>query len=556
MAWKGFTKHKSLYGAVDPRLRHIIEETSRRLPEGWDLSAFSGYRGKSKGQHGRGRAVDVQLLINGKPVAHSYKSVGGGKFKGAKENYRLYEKVARTARAVQKELYPNLPNFRWGGGFSGTPGKTYGARDDMHFDFGSKAGMAAYDWDKGLSPRWAKAWGIGGETPSAAMVAKALKGGSDAPSRVAWRKPWPRVVEGARSKPNPWAKTDGTLYGSVDELPEPEALIPSTISAADERAIRTILGEGPGSEFTIANRIRDGRFGKDIFEITKPRQFETWAHKNHAPRMVSKNSKAYKDAMYRWFAAKEGAVTDPTGGALYFYGGKKVPSFHAGLISKGYKPISVGGNTFLTKGEATTPAGPVAMAYSPAGGATSTPAASAVTSMGGPAGGAMSDMSTKYPATPEARRPGILGGLLQGEWGSAPDRPIYAGGGGHNYLDPETDNGGRLLPTSYPANMPARGGAMAPPAPSVSSGGPVGTMAAGPAGATGTPQARVYTPDTTREDAVIPPPPVDSRKAAGILSGGSVDSPAMRGAMAGPISELDRALRDKKQMNIFASIFR
>lgn len=536
MAWKGFTKHKSLYEAVDPRLRHIIEETSRRLPEGWDLSAFSGHRKGSSGQHGRKRAIDVQLLINGKPVAHSYKSVGGGRFKGAKENYRLYEKVARTARAVQKELYPDLPNFRWGGGFSGTPGKTYGARDDMHFDFGSKAGMAAYDWDKGLSPRWAKAWGIGGETPSATMMANALKGG------------------GAVSKPNPWAKTDGTLYGSVDELPEPEALIPSTISAADERAIRTILGEGPGSEFTIANRLRSKEFGDDIFRVTRPSQFETWAHKDHAPRMVSKDSKAYKNAMYRWFAAKEGAVADPTGGALYFYGGKKVPTFHAGLISKGYKPVSIGGNTFLTKGEATTPASPITMAYSPAGGATSTPAASAITSTGGPAGGAMSDMSTKYPATPEARRPGILGGLFQGEWGSAPDRPIYAGGGGHNYLDPETDNGGRLLPTSYPANMP--GGAMSPPAPAVSSGGPVGTMAAGSAGATGTPQARVYTPDATREDAAIPPPPVDSRKAAGILAGGSINSPAMRGAMGGPISELDRALRDKKQMNIFASIFR
>lgn len=145
------------YLKVNEPLRHIMEESMRRF--GRPVEIRSDYRHGDSRQHGKGNAIDVRLYdTNGRPLpAH----MGGADPEGTAKHYREYEAFALTARAVQQELYPDLP-FRWGGYFTGGSRDRYfgyGAGDTMHFDT-ARLGMGAGSWERGLNVEFEKAWGI------------------------------------------------------------------------------------------------------------------------------------------------------------------------------------------------------------------------------------------------------------------------------------------------------------------------------------------------------------------------------------------------------------
>ena len=154
---------------ADPRLHAILAEASKSLPEGWSARVTSGLRPGDSRFHGRGMAMDIQLIDpSGRPLANYQ----------AKENYATYERFAQAARQAQQRLHPDLSqDLRWGGYFSGGLGKhgTYGAMDLMHFDLGGRrVGMAAGSWEKGLDPQWGLAWGVkGAGAPQPTSIASA-----------------------------------------------------------------------------------------------------------------------------------------------------------------------------------------------------------------------------------------------------------------------------------------------------------------------------------------------------------------------------------------------
>lgn len=129
---------------VDPRLTDILSTAAAQFP-GYEVKAFSGLRPGDKRQHGRGLATDVKLVDKTTGVeVPDYQSP---------EGFRTYEQFAQVAKEVQHEKYPELDKgFRWGGYFSGPPGK-YGAADLMHFDLGGLSGlhMAGGTWEHGLT---------------------------------------------------------------------------------------------------------------------------------------------------------------------------------------------------------------------------------------------------------------------------------------------------------------------------------------------------------------------------------------------------------------------
>lgn len=139
---------------IDKRLRDIISTAAQRFPD-YSVTVRSGYRPGDKRQHGKHRAIDINLVdkVTGRKLSD---------YQDAK-TFRTYERFAQEARRVQQEKYPGLDKgFRWGGYFSGavknsilgTKGK-YGAVDLMHFDLGglSGLGMLGGSWAKGLTQK-------------------------------------------------------------------------------------------------------------------------------------------------------------------------------------------------------------------------------------------------------------------------------------------------------------------------------------------------------------------------------------------------------------------
>lgn len=130
---------------VDPRLSDILNQAALRT-NGYQVQAFSGYRPGDPRFHGQGLATDVRLIdpTTGQALLN-YQDPA---------TFRAYEQFAQNARMVQMQKYPELNDqFRWGGYFSGPPGK-YGAMDQMHFDLGgsNRLGMAGGTWERGLNP--------------------------------------------------------------------------------------------------------------------------------------------------------------------------------------------------------------------------------------------------------------------------------------------------------------------------------------------------------------------------------------------------------------------
>jgi hypothetical protein len=125
---------------------------------GYRVEAFSGKNARSSKttNHPSGRAADIRIIdpATGQPLG------GDASPDMSPKLFRQYEAFAND---VHKEFVAANParekDFRWGGYFvQGTP------MDLMHFDV-SGGNMAAGNFKKGLSPQYAKLWGVPGASP-------------------------------------------------------------------------------------------------------------------------------------------------------------------------------------------------------------------------------------------------------------------------------------------------------------------------------------------------------------------------------------------------------
>jgi hypothetical protein len=190
MAQFGFRDGISLDG-VNPELAKLMSlaAASYNDPNISRVMVTSGKREGDPRQHGKGNAVDIQLFDkDGNPIPNYQDS----------KNFSVYQNFANHVRSVQSQAYPELnKDLRWGGYFSGPLGKGGSAKpmDLMHFDLaGQTVGPTlAGNLDNGLSPEWAKQWGINNSAPvsgtavasNASVAAPTATGtGSDAPSRI------------------------------------------------------------------------------------------------------------------------------------------------------------------------------------------------------------------------------------------------------------------------------------------------------------------------------------------------------------------------------------
>lgn len=136
-------------------LLDAAQEASKNLPPGYRVEAFSGQReGAKQGPHRTSGAIDFRIID---PEGHELKNYQDPK------NFAMYERFAQDTHAQLLKTNPALAaQHRFGGYFSGAigPGGKYGAMDLMHQDLAGKA-MAAGGWATGLSPEWARRWGVG-----------------------------------------------------------------------------------------------------------------------------------------------------------------------------------------------------------------------------------------------------------------------------------------------------------------------------------------------------------------------------------------------------------
>jgi muramidase (phage lysozyme) len=134
---------------TDPRLKAILDEASKGLPDGYRAELYSGFRPGDTRNHGKGMADDIRIIDKDGKTLPNYQSP---------ETFRTYEKFAQSARKAQMSLYPDLKDsFRWGGYLTGgakDPFKGYGASDQMHFDLDGKHGMGAGSWENGLNNKF------------------------------------------------------------------------------------------------------------------------------------------------------------------------------------------------------------------------------------------------------------------------------------------------------------------------------------------------------------------------------------------------------------------
>jgi len=130
-------------GGVDPRLVRVL--TAAAADFNLPVVVKSAMRGGDRRQHGKGRAVDINIIGRDGKVIPDYQDGNG---------FRAYEQFAQLVRTKQQQMYPELDNaLRWGGYFGGK--NNYGAMDSMHFDLGGLQGlgMMGGSWEGGLNAR-------------------------------------------------------------------------------------------------------------------------------------------------------------------------------------------------------------------------------------------------------------------------------------------------------------------------------------------------------------------------------------------------------------------
>lgn len=130
---------------VDPKLVHLLKESSKDLPPGYRMEMISGKDARSTGtkNHPNGLAVDVKLYDDkGKALNHGSPGAGWGAYE------RMYQSVYQRG----KMYYPD-EEFIWGGAWHSAAA---GMGDKMHYQrrvkgVGSQS-SGDYDPNTGLKP--------------------------------------------------------------------------------------------------------------------------------------------------------------------------------------------------------------------------------------------------------------------------------------------------------------------------------------------------------------------------------------------------------------------
>ena len=142
---------------VSPALLNAIKRVGDNYGP-YGVRITSGYRaGSGHSQHGRGKAIDVELYDKktGKAVPN-YQNA---------ESAAVYQQFANAVYADAQKNDPALAaKLRWGGYFGNDPGTgkpRYGSLDLMHFDEAGHVGMRGGSWKEGFSPEMQKYWKIG-----------------------------------------------------------------------------------------------------------------------------------------------------------------------------------------------------------------------------------------------------------------------------------------------------------------------------------------------------------------------------------------------------------
>ena len=130
---------------VDPKMQAWLNDAALKYEAStnYDVRNISGYRPGDPRFHGKGMAQDIAL----------YDRTTGAKLDNYQDpaTFRAYEQYAQQVRTSQMAMNPeNADSLRWGGYFSGPPGK-YGAMDTMHFDRYKTSVMGGGSWENGLN---------------------------------------------------------------------------------------------------------------------------------------------------------------------------------------------------------------------------------------------------------------------------------------------------------------------------------------------------------------------------------------------------------------------
>jgi len=126
--------HGTIEG-VDKRLLADVAAGASHLPEGYQVKVFSGFRAGDPGAHGRGQAIDVEIVD---PKGNVIPSRGA-------DTTHMYERLAKSVYGEMRVRDPDLAEkkFAWGGSF-GTQKGGGGESDLMHFDImGRRGGVRA-----------------------------------------------------------------------------------------------------------------------------------------------------------------------------------------------------------------------------------------------------------------------------------------------------------------------------------------------------------------------------------------------------------------------------
>lgn len=135
---------------VDPRLVDIARKESVSLPAGQYYEFTSGVRPADTGVHSTGRALDVAIMT---PDGQRLPNYQNPVF------FSNYEQPAMVGREIQKQIYPEITDkYYWGGYFSGPKG-VYGALDVMDRRIGGNRPLGG-SWETGLTEKQAALWGL------------------------------------------------------------------------------------------------------------------------------------------------------------------------------------------------------------------------------------------------------------------------------------------------------------------------------------------------------------------------------------------------------------
>lgn len=136
---------------VDPRLSAAIDAAAAKSP--YEVKVTSGFRPGDLRYHGLGMAMDVKLIDKetGKELPNYQDASAFWQYKAFADS--VHEEYIKAGGSPK--------DLRWGGYFSGPPGK-YGAMDTMHLDVGGRyeAPMGGGSWEGGPNEEQRRIWDL------------------------------------------------------------------------------------------------------------------------------------------------------------------------------------------------------------------------------------------------------------------------------------------------------------------------------------------------------------------------------------------------------------